>query len=111
MKTKARDRELIDVMRQYFEAKAELVELRASLERARRVTGEDIARFYDPRANVVHAGDILRSHALKIEMRSLMDRAENWARQDIGTRTGEHGGKEQDIDLLPPDDPASSHLA
>lgn len=111
MKTKARDRELIDVMRRYFEAKAEVVDLRASLERARLATGEDIARFYDPRTNAAHAGDILRSHALKTEMRSLMDRAENWARQETGTLAGERGGKEQDADLLPPDDATGSRSA
>ncbi|URK86332.1 hypothetical protein LP421_03515 (plasmid) [Rhizobium sp. RCAM05350] len=80
METSASDRELIVVMRRYFAAKTELGEIRARLEAARQAAGEDIAAFYDPRSNPIHAGDIVRSHGLKNEMVSLMDRAEVWGR-------------------------------
>jgi hypothetical protein len=83
METSASDRELIVVMRRYFAAKAELGEIRARLEAARQAAGEDIAAFYDPRSNPIHAGDIVRSHGLKNEMVSLMDRAEAWGRAAV----------------------------
>lgn len=83
METSASDRELIVVMRRYFAAKTELGEIRARLEAARQAAGEDIAAFYDPRSNPIHAGDIVRSHGLKNEMVSLMDRAEAWGRAAV----------------------------
>lgn len=110
MKAKARDRELIEAMRRYFEAKAELAELRVSLERARRITDEDIARFYDPRTNPAHADEIMRSHLLKTEMRSLMDRAEDWARRDVRTSADELADEVEDADLPTSDEAAGSRL-
>lgn len=83
METSATDRELIVVMRRYFSAKTELREIRARLEAARQAAGEDIAAFYDPRSNPIHAGEIVRSHGLKNEMVSLMDRAEAWGRAAV----------------------------
>lgn len=74
------DRDLIDVMKRYFMVKAEIGELKARLEAARREIGEEIDGFYDPRSNPDHAADILRSHALRQEMVSLMQRAEDWAK-------------------------------
>ncbi len=80
MEISARDRELIAVMRQYFAAKAELESLKEQLEAARQAAGETIGVFYDPRQNAVHATDLQRSHRLKGEMVSLMQRAEAWGR-------------------------------
>ncbi|KOF20881.1 hypothetical protein AC244_05510 [Ensifer adhaerens] len=108
MKTKARDRELIDVMRRYFVAKAELTALRALLEQARRVTGEDIGSFYDPRTNTSHADHILRSHALNAEMRSLMDRAEAWGKQEVAVLARDVVMGDQDSEPLPANEPAAS---
>ncbi|MGK9264167.1 hypothetical protein KXS15_24900 [Sinorhizobium meliloti] len=78
MEISASDRELIAVMRQYFDAKAELESLKEQLETARQAAGEAIGVFYDPRQNVEHAADLQRSHRLKGEMTSLMQRAEAW---------------------------------
>lgn len=110
MKTKARDRELIDVMRRYFVAKAELAVLRASLEQARRAAGQDIGRFYDPRSNAVYADDILRSHTLNADMHSLMRRAEAWGRQEIETLKQGPGPDEQGSEP-PPDDATGPRFA
>lgn len=83
------DRDLIDVMKRYFMAKAEAGELKVRLEAARRAAGEEIDGFYDPRSNPDHAADILRSHALRQEMVSLMQRAEDWAKaQEALERAG-----------------------
>ncbi|MGF6174805.1 hypothetical protein [Ensifer sp. 4252] len=107
MKTKARDRELIDVMRRYFAAKAELSEVRALLEQARRAAGAEISSFYDPRTNVSHADDIMRSHALNSEMRSLMDRAEAWGRLEVATLRRDLVAQEQESEPVPTDEPAA----
>ena len=80
MEISASDRELIAVMRQYFAAKAELENLKEQLEAARQAAGEAIGMFYDPRQNAEHAADLQRSHRLKGEMLSLMQRAEAWGR-------------------------------
>ncbi|OAP35157.1 hypothetical protein AU381_25740 [Sinorhizobium glycinis] len=77
------DRELIAVMRQFFAAKAELENLKEQLEAARQAAGEAIAVFYDPRQNAKHAADLQRSHRLKGEMASLMQRAEAWGRSAL----------------------------
>ena len=74
------DRELIAVMRQYFTAKAELESLKEQLESARQAAGAAIGVFYDPRQNLEHAIDLLRSHRLKGQMVALMQRAEAWWR-------------------------------
>lgn len=111
MKTKARDRELIEVMRRYFGAKAERAELRALLEQARRATGEDIGRFYDPRTNAAYAEAILRCHALNGEMRALMDRAQDWARQEAGALESEPGTQHQDASSVRPDAAAGDRQA
>ncbi|MEY9102763.1 hypothetical protein ABIA24_005736 [Sinorhizobium fredii] len=76
MEISASDRELIAVMRQYFAAKAELDSLKKQLEAARQAAGAAIEVFYDPRQNAEHAADLQRSHRLKAEMLSLMQRAE-----------------------------------
>ncbi|GCA52879.1 hypothetical protein KGO5_05345 [Sinorhizobium sp. KGO-5] len=76
----ASDRELIAVMRQYFAAKAELESLKEQLEAARQAAGEAIGVFYDPRQNAAYAADLQRSHHLRGEMASLMQRAEAWGR-------------------------------
>lgn len=89
MDISASDRELVVVMRRYFAAKAELGEIRARLEAARQAAGEDIAAFYDPRSNPIHAGDIVLSHGLKNEMVSLMDRAETWGRAAVAADRAE----------------------
>ncbi|WEX74636.1 hypothetical protein PYH37_002088 [Sinorhizobium numidicum] len=83
MEANASDRELIEVMRRYFATKAELAALKAQLEAARQAAGAEITTFYDPRHNRTHAGILLRSHDLKREMASLMERAETWARAEI----------------------------
>ncbi|WP_436285204.1 hypothetical protein [Rhizobium sp. LjRoot258] len=90
----ANDRELIAVMRRYFAAKAELKALKAKLEAARQAEGGVIDAFYDPRRNLNHAVDLQRSHRLKGEMVSLMQRAEAWGRVELAsdraeTRAGE----------------------
>ncbi|CAN7751348.1 hypothetical protein [Rhizobium sp. LjRoot258] len=79
----ASDRELIAVMRRYFAAKVELEILKSRLEEARQAAGEAISFFYDPRRNLDHAGDLQRSHRLKGEMVSLMQRAEAWGRTEL----------------------------
>lgn len=80
MEISASDRELIAVMRQYFAAKAELQSLKEHLEAARQAAGEAIGVFYDPRQNIKHAADLQRTHLLKRQMVSLMQRAEAWAK-------------------------------
>ncbi|WP_318860216.1 hypothetical protein RWA03_25400 (plasmid) [Sinorhizobium meliloti] len=77
----ASDRDLIAVMRRYFAAQAELESLKAQLEAARQAAGEAIGVFYDPRQNAEHAADLQRSHSLREEMASLMQRAEPGAGQ------------------------------
>ncbi|NRP74884.1 hypothetical protein ILFOPFJJ_05807 [Ensifer psoraleae] len=67
-------------MRQYFAAKAELESLKEQLEAARQAAGEAIGVFYDPRQNAEHAAALQRSHRLRGEMASLMQRAEAWGR-------------------------------
>lgn len=74
------DRELIAVMRRYFAAKAELASLKEQFEAARQAAGEAIGVFYDPRQNAEHAADLQRSHRLRGEMATLMQRAERWGR-------------------------------
>ncbi|THK36499.1 hypothetical protein EHS39_18595 [Ensifer sp. MPMI2T] len=54
--------------------------MKAQLETVRQASGEAIAVFYDPRQNAEHATDLQRSHHLRGEMASLMQRAEAWAR-------------------------------
>ncbi|MFQ6186265.1 hypothetical protein ACLMJV_30675 [Sinorhizobium meliloti] len=83
MEVSASDRELIAVMRQYFAAKTELESLKAQLEATRQAAGEAIGVFYDPRQNAEHAADLERSHRLKGEMVSLMQRAEAWGRSAL----------------------------
>lgn len=80
MEISASDRELIAVMRQYFAVKAELESLKEQLEAARQAAGEAIGVFYDPRQKAEHAADLQRSHRLRGEMASLMQRAEAWGR-------------------------------
>jgi hypothetical protein len=82
----ASDRELISVMRQYFAAKAELESLKEQLEAARQAAGEPIGVFYDPRQNAAHATDLQRTHRLRGEMASLMQRAETWGRAALAAR-------------------------
>ncbi|MBB4184773.1 hypothetical protein GGE07_001399 [Sinorhizobium terangae] len=84
MEISASDRELVAVMKQYFAAKAELESLKGQLEAARQAVGEAIAVFYDPRQNAEHAADLQRSHRLRGEMASLMQRAEAWGRAASG---------------------------
>ena len=83
MEISVNDREMIMVMKCYFQTKVELAELKAQLEAARQATGADIGTFYDPRTNAEHADDLRRTHILKHELASLMDRAEAWARAEI----------------------------
>ncbi|MCG5478621.1 hypothetical protein [Sinorhizobium alkalisoli] len=84
MELSANDREFIAVMRQYFAAKSELESLKEQLEAARQVAGEAIGVFYDPCQNAEHAADLQRSHRLRAEMASLMQRAEAWGRATSG---------------------------
>ncbi|MET4689504.1 hypothetical protein [Sinorhizobium fredii] len=77
------DRELIVVMRRYFAVKAELAALTAQLEAERKAAGAEIGVFYDPRQNAERAADLQRSHHLKAEMASLMQRAEDWGRAAV----------------------------
>ncbi len=83
METSAGDRDLVEVMKRYFAVKAEVEEMKLRLEAARRESGEEIDAFYNPRSNLSHAADIIRSHALKQEMARLMDWAEAWGRQSL----------------------------
>ncbi|OJY63866.1 MULTISPECIES: hypothetical protein [unclassified Rhizobium] len=83
MEMNASDRDLIEVMKRYFAVKAEVEDVKARLEAARRESGEEIGVFYNPRTNVDHAADIIRSHALKQELARLMDWAEAWGRQSL----------------------------
>ncbi|MDK4712617.1 hypothetical protein [Rhizobium sp. CNPSo 4039] len=78
METSAGDRDLVEVMKRYFAVKAEVEEIKLRLETARRESGEEIEAFYNPRSNLSHAADIIRSHALKQEMARLMEWAEAW---------------------------------
>ncbi|WP_234842016.1 hypothetical protein [Sinorhizobium meliloti] len=63
---------------------AELESLKAQLEAARQAAGEAIGVFYDPRQNAEHAANLQRSHHLREEMASLMQRAEAWGRAASG---------------------------
>ncbi|MFQ6186320.1 hypothetical protein ACLMJV_31010 [Sinorhizobium meliloti] len=63
---------------------AELESLQAQLEAARQAAGEAIGVFYDPRQNAEHAANLQRSHSLREEMASLMQRAEAWGRAASG---------------------------
>ncbi|WP_164823045.1 hypothetical protein [Sinorhizobium meliloti] len=92
MEVSASDRELIAVMRQYFAAKAELESLKEQLEAARQAAGEAIGVFYDPRQNAAYAADLQRSHHLRGEMASLMQRAEAWGR--AASAADRHGRSE-----------------
>ena len=83
MEMNASDRDLIEVMKRYFAVKAEVEEMKLRLEAARRESGEEINAFYNPRSNLSHAADIIRSHALRQEMARLMDWAEAWGRQSL----------------------------
>ena len=83
MEISAGDRDLVEVMKRYFAVKAEVEEMKLRLEAARRESGEEINAFYNPRSNLSHAADIIRSHALKQEMARLMDWAEAWGRQSL----------------------------
>ncbi|ENN85246.1 hypothetical protein RHSP_54728 [Rhizobium freirei PRF 81] len=83
METNASDRDLVEVMKRYFAVKAEVEEVKSRLEAARQESGEEIGAFYNPRTNLNHAADIVRSHALKQEMARLMDWAEAWGRQSL----------------------------
>lgn len=74
------DLALIAVMRRYFEAKDEANALKRRLEAARNDAGDEIGRFYDPRMNALHAGDILAWHRLRKEMEELMSLAARWGR-------------------------------
>ncbi len=85
MEMNASDRDLIEVMKRYFAVKAEVEDLKARLEAARRESGEEIGAFYNPRTNRDHAPDIIRSHALRQELTRLMDWAEAWGRQSLTT--------------------------
>jgi hypothetical protein len=85
MEMEASDRDLIEVMKRYFAVKAEVEDVKARLEAARRESGEEIGAFYDPRTNIDHATDIVRSHALKQELARLMDWAEAWGCQSLTT--------------------------
>ena len=83
MEISAGDRDLVEVMKRYFAMKAEVEEMKLRLEAARRESGEEINAFYNPRSNLSHAADIIRSHALRQEMARLMDWAEAWGRQSL----------------------------
>ena len=83
MEISAGDRDLVEVMKRYFAVKAEVEEMKLRLEAARRESGEEINAFYNPRSNLSHAADIIRSHALRQEMARLMDWAEAWGRQSL----------------------------
>ncbi|WP_368516434.1 hypothetical protein [Rhizobium sp.] len=83
METSAGDQDLVEVMKRYFAVKAEVEEIKLRLETARRESGEEIEAFYNPRSNLSHAADIIRSHALKQEMARLMEWAETWGRQSL----------------------------
>jgi len=85
METSAGDRDLVEVMKRYFAVKAEVEEIKLRLEAARRESGEEIDAFYNPRSNLSHAADIIRSHALKQEMARLMEWAEAWGRQSLAS--------------------------
>lgn len=83
MEMSASDRDLIEVMKRYFAVKAEVEDVKSRLEAARRESGAEIAVFYNPRSNINHAPDIIRSHVLKQELARLMDWAEAWGRQSL----------------------------
>ncbi|MBB3569331.1 hypothetical protein [Rhizobium sp. BK491] len=83
MEISAGDRDLVEVMKRYFAMKAEVEEMKLRLEAARQESGEEINAFYNPRSNLSHAADIIRSHALRQEMARLMDWAEAWGRQSL----------------------------
>ncbi|MBM7047105.1 MULTISPECIES: hypothetical protein [Rhizobium] len=85
MEMNASDCDLIEVMKRYFAVKAEVEEVKSRLEAARRDSGEEIGAFYNPRTNIDHAADIIRSHALRQELARLMDWAEGWGRQSLMT--------------------------
>lgn len=86
------DLHLIQVMKRYFEVKAEVSALRVQLEAARTAAGGAISAFYDPRSNLIYAHDILRQHALKSELRKLMDLAEIWSRGRVIVTSADEEG-------------------
>lgn len=59
--------------------------LKAQLETARQAAGEAIDVFYHPRRNASNADVLQRSHRLKGEMVSLIQRAEAWVGQSSPT--------------------------
>ncbi|QQF06225.1 hypothetical protein JFX10_24760 (plasmid) [Sinorhizobium meliloti] len=67
-----------------FPRRAFVVFAGAQLEAARQAAGEAIGVFYDPRQNAEHAAELQRSHRLREEMASLMQRAEAWGRAAFG---------------------------
>ncbi|MQW05431.1 hypothetical protein GHK45_17210 [Sinorhizobium meliloti] len=58
--------------------------MKAQPETARHAAGEAIGVFYDPRQNAAHAAELQRSHSLREEMASLLQRAEAWGRAASG---------------------------
>ncbi|MFJ6325985.1 MULTISPECIES: hypothetical protein [unclassified Rhizobium] len=83
MEMNASDRDLVEVMKQYFAVKVEVEDVKSRLEAARRESGKEIDEFYNPRTNIDHAAEILRSYSLKQELARLMDWAEAWGRQRL----------------------------
>lgn len=92
------DRELIIVMRRYFAAKVELRALTAQLEAERKTAVAAISVFYDPRQNAKCSADLQRSHRLKAEMVSLMQRAEAWGRAALAADIPDVSEAEADPD-------------
>ncbi|WEX74210.1 hypothetical protein PYH37_001601 [Sinorhizobium numidicum] len=93
------DLALIAVMRRYFVVKDEVNALKRRLEAVRNDSGEEISRFYDPRANAPHAEDILAWHQLRKEMEELMSLASTWGRG--GSIEGRYAGIEPARDADP----------
>lgn len=74
------DLRLLAVMQRYFAVKAELRDLRTSLEAARKEQDMTVGDFYHVRRDNERADDVIRTVALRKEMQVLMDLAEGWAR-------------------------------
>ncbi|WQO70628.1 hypothetical protein U8C40_39450 (plasmid) [Sinorhizobium medicae] len=68
--------------------------MKAQLEAARQAAGEAIGVFYDPRQDAAHAANLQRSHRLREEMASLMQRAEAWGRAASGADEHERSAAE-----------------
>lgn len=112
MNASPNDLALIAVMRRYFLLKDEANALKARLEAARKSTGDEIGRFYDPRTNAAHAEDLLTWHRLRKEMEELMGLAATWGRggniEECAFATAAGAGASPEVEVMRIDQPVDA---